>query len=699
MSDAAGNPEKRPLATWLAVASLLTTFAALAIMAIASIIVVNRLAQRQALARSELAASSAREYLQRVSENMLLEARELAVNSGMDEAPRARAGPSLSQWLRGQCAALGASACQMNSEAGPIASAGRDVPWSDLAAARTAQGERFAIGPRSGGPVLLGASAVIPGHPSSNVVVVRALDDELLREAGRQTGAAITVLNLGSYHAPDAEPLTPLHSAALGNGDHAALRIVALQRYAASAVWSDASGTPIGLIDAQVPAAEFDRPAAVYRHAVIIVGLLVAALAAAAGLLTGRWLAAPVVRLAAMARRIGHGDFTPAIPTVVPRELDSLAHAMDDMRQNLVELTTTLRRREAEASAVLAGVVEGVFVTDAQRRVVYANPQFLRSAPGAGGGALGRFCGDLLYPHVPESDRPCERNCPIIAARRQGAARLAESLPLPDGTARSVIVVSAAPADGRQVQLLRDETDLEAASRARDSVLGNISHEFRTPLAAQLASVEMMRDGLDTLAPAEQRELLASIERGVLRLMRLIDNLLESVRIESGQLSIRRQAVDLESIVAEAIDLIRPLLAQSSLLVRVDLEALRSRTLIGDAQRLVQVFVNLLANAAKFAPAASEIAIGAQLREDTAMIWVEDAGLGPPAGDTRALFDRFRRGDNVEPEAPGLGLGLWIVRSIVERHAGSVRIERTPSARTRVTIELPLETASENTGR
>jgi signal transduction histidine kinase len=87
------------------------------------------------------------------------------------------------------------------------------------------------------------------------------------------------------------------------------------------------------------------------------------------------------------------------------------------------------------------------------------------------------------------------------------------------------------------------------------------------------------------------------------------------------------------------------------------------------------------------------------LHGDTAMIWIEDAGPGPPAGDAQALFERFRRGDNIEPDAPGLGLGLWIVRSIIERHSGAVHIERTPVARTRITITLPMEHVDEDTGR
>ncbi len=699
MNPTAASSQKHPLATWLSAVSLLITFAALAIMAVAAEIVVNRFAQRQALARSELAVSAAREYLRRLGEGNLIAARGLAGNPALARLLGAPAAADVAGFLHDNCGAARASACVLWTSQGALGAAGADLPWPELASARAAQGERFAIAPRAGGPVLLGAAAVVPGKPDAALIIVQALDAELLREAGRQSGAAISLQNLNSYRAPDADPLTPLHAAALGNGDHAAARVRPLDRYVASAVLTDTAGAAIGLLDAQIPATEFDRQASLYRRVLIAVGLLVAALAAVAGLLTGRWLASPVVRLAAMARRIGQGDFSPAMPTVVPRELDLLAHAMDDMRQNLIELTTTLRRREAEAQAVLGGVVEGVFVTDARRLIVYANAQFARTAPGAAGGVLGRFCGDVLHPHLPVAERPCERDCPIIAARRQGAARAAESLRLADGTTRSVIVVSAAPAEGRQVQLLRDETDLEAARRARDSVLGNISHEFRTPLAAQLAAVEMLRDGQGKLSDAEQRELLTNVERGVLRLMRLIDNLLESVRIESGQLSIRQQSVDLEAIVAEAVALLGPLLSQSALRVAVDLAALRGRALQGDAQRLQQVFVNLLSNAAKFAPPGSSIGIGALVRHAAVDVWVEDSGAGPPDGDPQLLFERFRRGGNLEPETPGLGLGLWIVRSIVERHAGSVRVERTQASRTRFVISLPLEGKREDTGR
>jgi signal transduction histidine kinase len=257
------------------------------------------------------------------------------------------------------------------------------------------------------------------------------------------------------------------------------------------------------------------------------------------------------------------------------------------------------------------------------------------------------------------------------------------------GEARTTVITSAAQADGLQVQVIRDETELEAVRRARDSVLANISHEFRTPLAAQLASIELLSAGLDTLPPEKLRGLVASLERGTQRLTQLIDNLLESVRIESGQLAIRSQRVELAEVVEDAQALVGSLLAQRGQSLAVELPA-QLPVLNADKTRLTQVFVNLIANANKFSPEGSTVRIGAAAEGASLRAWVEDEGPGPLDGQSAALFDRFRRG-GTEPEAAGMGLGLWLVKSIIERHGGSVAFERTPAARTRFTLILPLE--------
>jgi signal transduction histidine kinase len=244
--------------------------------------------------------------------------------------------------------------------------------------------------------------------------------------------------------------------------------------------------------------------------------------------------------------------------------------------------------------------------------------------------------------------------------------------------------------DGLQVQVLRDETELEAVRRARDTVLANVSHEVRTPLAAQLASIELLRDGLETRQPRELTDLVRSLERGTLRLTQLVDNLLESVRIEAGQLDIRRQSIDLDEVIEDAVGTVDALLAQRGQRMERDLE--EGLFLQGDAVRLTQVFVNLLANASKFAPEGSTLRIGARHEGIMLAAWVEDAGPGLPEGAQESVFERFNRG-GVEPAPGGMGLGLSISRSIVERHGGKLVATRTDDGWTRFTLSLPVERA------
>jgi len=114
-------------------------------------------------------------------------------------------------------------------------------------------------------------------------------------------------------------------------------------------------------------------------------------------------------------------------------------------------------------------------------------------------------------------------------------------------------------------------------------------------------------------------------------------------------------------------------------------------TITGDAPRLTQVVTNLLANASKFGPEDSEISVGAAaIAGQKIELWVADAGPGAPELEGNSIFERFYRAADQEPDPKGLGLGLWIVKSIVERHGGEVRAARTPAGLTRFTVTLPL---------
>ena len=683
------------LASWLGGGSVFIVLLAVAAIAIACAVLLDRQVAQHALVRAQLAVTSAREQLRRDGEDLLTDARDLAERPALPRLLVAPQNGGLEPFLRRFSETTNVDVAALMQGNVALAQSGPRVDWSEIATALQEQGERFVVAPKDGGPLIWGAAATIPGT-QVRAVTLTLTSPARLAALSRQVGAALQVVNFSTYHAPPDDLMTPVHTSSLAvPGTAAAVKLKRGNIYAASLVLAAQTGEVVGLLDARVNGAEFAAAIRSFDRVLLATALFIAAVAGLLGVLYGRWLARPVVALRDIAERIGRGDFSAAVPAVAPLEVGSLARSMDEMRRRLVDLTDALRRREAEAQAVLAGVVEGVYAVDHERRIRYANAQvakLLRRSPAE---IVGQFCGDVLRPQLVHGERPCERDCPILAARHSPQASAREMLCLSDGETRSTIVLSAPPIQGIQVQILRDETDLEAARRARDSVLGNISHEFRTPLAAQLASIELLRDGIGAMQPDAQQELLTNVERGVLRLMRLIDNLLESVRIEAGKLSIRQQPVDLAQALADAHELIAPLLQQRRLTVQTDTAGL-SAIVNGDAQRLVQVFVNLLANAAKFAPEGSTIRIGGDAQRDDGSdrrshieVWIEDEGPGVPAGNAGAIFERFQRGSETEPEAPGLGLGPWIVKSIVERHGGVVRVERTAEQRTRFSLLLP----------
>ncbi len=683
------RPNSAGLAKSLSVGSTVIALSAVLAVAWVSIGLLGQLAEQQAMARAELAGAAAREYLVRVNDNLLNAAQILAERPTLTRLLSQRNRRALTPVLDRYNRSSGLYASAVLNSSGVLVASGGDVPWDEIMAAREEQGERFVLASRDSNIVLSGASAPVSKPAGMRVITVRAVDARLLAELQEHVGATVNIINYATYTAPADDVFTELHDQAISSGRVVASRIDSLDVYAASVPWSAATGELIGLIDVQLDAAEFDASASELGRRLVIIALVIVGLAALGGIAYGQWLARPLEALQRAADRIGRGDFSVAVPAEGVSEIESLALTMDEMRHNLVDLTATLRRRDAEARAVLSGVVEGVYAVDSDRIIRYANDQVARMLGLQPAEIVGKFCGDVLRPEAIDGVRPCERDCPILLARHANQGHAAERLCMPDGSVRSMVIVSAPPTDGQQVQVLRDETELESVRRARDSVLANISHEFRTPLAAQLASIELLQDGLEHLTTAEQRELFQHLERGVLRLMRLIDNLLESVRIEAGQLGIRAQTLDLAEIAEEAAALVRPLLGQRRQSIETDWPA-DLPTIVGDGQRLIQVFVNLLANAGKYAPDNTPIRIGGETRGDRVAFWVEDEGAGIADADPGTVFQRFQRAGNVEPDAAGLGLGLWIVRSIVERHGGDVSVERTAAQRTRFLITLPI---------
>jgi len=239
------------------------------------------------------------------------------------------------------------------------------------------------------------------------------------------------------------------------------------------------------------------------------------------------------------------------------------------------------------------------------------------------------------------------------------------------------------------VLIVREQSALEATHALRDSILANLAHEFRTPLAGQIAAIELLRDHLEARVDADGLELANAQHRTVLRLSQLVENLLESASVEAGSAPLRRTPLRINEIVEEAALLMQPLLLRRRQCLEIAL-CEPSQALLGDARRLLQVFLNLLGNSNKFAPDDSVIRILSECSDTALTVWVEDQGPGLSSEIGKDPFASFVIAPGAAAERQGNGLGLAIVRSIVERHHGQMLVDARPGAG-RIGFTLPLD--------
>ncbi len=212
---------------------------------------------------------------------------------------------------------------------------------------------------------------------------------------------------------------------------------------------------------------------------------------------------------------------------------------------------------------------------------------------------------------------------------------------------------------------------LERLNRAKSEFVSIVSHEFRTPLTGIQGFSEMMRD--EELGLEEMREYAGDINKDAQRLNRMIDEMLDLDRMESGRMTIHPEPMDLNTVVDEAVSRVRPNAPNHTL--RVDLQS-DLPPIKADRDRLTQVASNLLSNAVKYSPTGGQITVTTRADGDQLRLDVRDEGLGIPPDALETIFERYSRVDSqATKDIPGTGLGLPIVRQIVQLHGGKVWAE------------------------
>jgi PAS domain S-box-containing protein len=230
---------------------------------------------------------------------------------------------------------------------------------------------------------------------------------------------------------------------------------------------------------------------------------------------------------------------------------------------------------------------------------------------------------------------------------------------------------------------------LRELDRLKDTFVASVSHELRTPLTSISGFLQLMQDGLAGETSEEQRRCLAIAGRNADRLHRLIGDLLFVAQMDAGQLVLEAAEVDLRALAEECLESVRPRAMQAG--VEVVLEGDAVAGLQGDPSRLTQLLDNLVSNAIKFSSEGGQVAVRTTSENGSVVLEVADQGIGIPAEQQQHLFQRFFRGSNAAERAiQGTGIGLSIVKAIVDAHGGSIAVESREGAGTTFRVALPL---------
>ena len=240
-----------------------------------------------------------------------------------------------------------------------------------------------------------------------------------------------------------------------------------------------------------------------------------------------------------------------------------------------------------------------------------------------------------------------------------------------------------------RARLAREAQDAEVrveTERLRNSLLSSVSHDLRTPLATITGAVSAILDAPTPLAAVTQRELLQSVHEEAERLNRLVQNLLEMTRLESGTLQLRKELHPPEEVIGAALGRLGKRLADRRVTTKVPPDLPLTPM---DDVLIEQVLVNLLDNALKYTPPGSPIDVIATATDENLTIEIADHGPGLPPGDQDRVFEKFYRGEPVG--ARGAGLGLAICRGVIRAHGGRIWAQNLPGGGVAFLFTLPLD--------
>jgi PAS domain S-box-containing protein len=385
--------------------------------------------------------------------------------------------------------------------------------------------------------------------------------------------------------------------------------------------------------------------------------------------------------------------FNAMLEEIGERDLALQAYQVDLERQVLArtqELSAAVERNQA----ILDSAGEGIFGLDLAGTVTFMNPSAARIL----GGDISHLVGRSLHAHIHCAtcpDRPLPyHQCKVCGAHLKPAMRAGRGkFARFDGGLVPIEYTSATivDADGAAtgvVVTFRDISERLAVERMKDEFVSTVSHELRTPLTAIRGAIGLLGAGLLGTASPKGKRMLDIALSNTDRLGRLINDILDLEKMESGRVELHRKSGPIADLLKQAAEAMQPMADRTG--IRISVHAAPADLLV-DPDRIQQMVINLISNAIKFSPSNTAIDVTGRIGDDAYVITVRDEGRGIPEDKLETIFERFKQVDASDSrDKGGTGLGLAICRSIAQAHSGKIWARRAEPAGSVFTFTLPM---------
>ncbi|MFA7677630.1 MAG: ATP-binding protein [Candidatus Omnitrophota bacterium] len=437
-----------------------------------------------------------------------------------------------------------------------------------------------------------------------------------------------------------------------------------------------------GIVRLSIPLSEIELVTNRLKKILIFAFLLAFILTLGISFLASNFISKPIQEVAWVARSIAKGDFSKRITASSNDEIGDLAKAFNYMSEQIKAEIEEVTSNKLRLEAVFLSMFEGVMIIDSQGGISLIN-QTLK---------------DLFHIEKSVNKRPVEviRNVEIqeIVDRAltlsAGVETREISLLIPE---EKILLIHATPVIREQkvdgaVLVFHDITNLRRLEKIRQDFVANVSHELRTPITSIRGYSETLLEGaIDDKNNA--RDFVKIIFNDSQRLIRLVDDLLDLSRIESGKLKINLKACSIKPIVERAVAALNKQIKEKSITFQIDIPD-DVPSVLADETQIVQVLLNLADNANKYNCQNGKVTISAREKGKFVQVNVSDTGIGIPENDLPRVFERFYRVDKGRSrELGGTGLGLSIVKHIVGSHNGEVSVQSIVGKGSIFTFTLP----------